>query len=246
MSGLRLGLVAVLLCGVAWPALAQPGRDELRHREAQNLGLVRESGYKNLEALVELARVREQLGWWQLAIDTWSTIRTLYAQQPLPPHDASAPEPRCGTAAGFYIHRLERKRNLAASPATPPSAETRMLMYAAARNVGHKLWGARDGQVDTLIQLDMDGDLADEVLVIGKYGRLGERIEQFVGLAKWEGQDYRIVWSAGAQDFHGVFPAAVECMDYEGQGWKTVHLGFEPETDNVAMLQFNGEQALVY
>src|SRR5690606_36480557 len=113
--------------GVALPTRAQPGQDMLRLREMHNLGLVRESGYQNLDALVELARVREQLGRWQPAIDTWDAIRKLFANTPLPPRESSAPEPTCGEAAAFYIHRLERKRNLAARRPAPPSVEARRL-----------------------------------------------------------------------------------------------------------------------
>lgn len=42
------------------------------------------------------------------------------------------------------------------------------------------------------------------------------------------------------------FRVAFEFLDYEGNGWKTSRLAFEHETDNVALLEFNGQQTILH
>lgn len=120
-------------------------------------------------------------------------------------------------------------------------------MAEAARHVGWQMWAERDEQLDLLVQVDMDGDLVEEVFAVGKYGRLGHRTDPFMCLARWDGREYEIVWRAEPKDFiANMFPVAFEFLDHEGNGWKTIQLAFEPETDNVALLEFNGRQTLLH
>lgn len=236
----RLLLVAACAFALAGSTSAQ---GDLSEREAKLLAQVRAEGGADPQRLVALARVREQLGNLPLALDTWGLLKKFHGdKQAL--NNSSAPEHTYGEVADFWMHRLRRKQRLAAHPPPSPNRELRLRLAATAGLVAATAWGNRDGQVDLLVQADLDGDLIDEVFLVGKYGPLGARSESFMCLAKWEGDQYEIVWRHEEEGRFRLFPFSFGIVDRDGDGWKEVSLGFEPETDNAATLYLNGSQAI--
>ena len=103
----------------------------------------------------------------------------------------------------------------------------------------------REGGIDLSVEADLDGDLIDEVFVAGKYGPLGKRNEPFMCIAKWDGHRYKVVWRAEGKHKPRIFPHSYKIADRDGDGWKEIICNFEPETDNVAVLHFNGTEAMM-
>lgn len=235
-------MVAVTVAaGIVTFAHAIKWRDDLGAREARLLAQVRAEGASNPDNLIELARVREQMGKLDLAVDTWGLLEKRHGQKTAW-NESSAPDHTYGELADFWIQRLRRKRNLRAHPPTPPDAALRRRLWHALHPQGeYAALGGRDGQIDLMVQADLDGDLIDEVLLVGKYGPLTKRTKPFMCLAKWDGSEYRIVWRNNGLR---LFPFAFDVIDRDGDGWKEIGCGFERDTGNASTLWFNGIAAI--
>jgi len=211
-------------------------------REARLLAQVRAEGASVAENLWELAVVREQLRKFGLAADTWGLLRQRHGQDAAF-SESSAPSRTWGQIAELWVARLQRKQRLAVEPPVAPTPEVRRAMGLAINHAGHACCGQRDGQVDLLVQSDLDGDRLDELLVVGKYGRLGQRDERFICLLRWAGDHWQVFarWNEGDL---AIFPCGFEAADLDGDGWAEVRTLFEPETDNVGIIRCNGGSAL--
>jgi hypothetical protein len=83
------------------------------------------------------------------------------------------------------------------------------------------------------------------VFFAGKYRPTGKRTTGFMGIAKWTGSRYRVVYRAEGKRKPAIMPVAYAVVDSDGDGWKEISLAFEHETDNVATLCFNGKAAMM-
>lgn len=234
---LQIATLIIIIFSVT--TLSAESADDLAKREAQLLSQVRYG--KDGSPLVELAAVREKRRHFNEAIATWGLIKKLRGNKDVP-NQSSAPRRTWKEVADFWIHRLRRKRNFVARP-PKMDLPLRQQLAAARRNSGFKL--ERDGQIDLSVQVDLDGDLIDEVFYTGRYGPLGERNEPFMVIDKWNGSKYETVWRAEGTNKPTIFPQTYSISDQNGDGWKTISLSFEIETDNVATLYFNGKEAIM-
>ena len=60
-----------------------------------------------------------------------------------------------------------------------------------------------------------------------------------MGIAKWDGRRYKIV-----RRTEKAIPIMVDVVDEDGDGWKEITCGYQPDTDDVAKLYFNGKDAM--
>jgi hypothetical protein len=156
--------------------------------------------------------------------------------------------PSWGEAANFFIQRLQRKLNLHSNftlrhrePAQ--NQQHQQQNDHSRRQLAEAAMSFTDSpsvdQLDLAVQADLDGDAIDEMFYIGKSGPLGKRTKKTMGIAKWNGKAYRVVWRTAI-----AVPFMVHVTDEDGDGWKEIFCGYEPDTDNVATLYFNGQTAL--
>lgn len=215
-------------------------KEDLAKREAELLAQVRASKYAGPP--VELAEVRERRGRYPQALATWGLIKKSWAKRQVT-NESSAPNYTYGEWADFVTQRLHRKRKLAAArPRFNVQVQQRTSDWL---NHNKLFFLQEEGNYDFLVQADLDGDFIDELFFVGKYGSLGKRNKPFMGIAKWDGSRYRVVYRATGKNKPIIMPAAYAVVDEDGDGWKEVNLSFEPETDNGATLYFNGKTAMM-
>ncbi|HEX8237543.1 MAG TPA: hypothetical protein VF600_16415 [Abditibacteriaceae bacterium] len=181
--------------------------------------------------------VRERQGKDEEAIDTWALAKKLWGPKQMPRH-SSAPTRSWSEAANFFIHRLQRKINLR-RPISPQSQQPQQLRHQLAEAAMSFADSPSVEQLDLAVQADLDGDMIDEIFYIGKSGPLGNRTRKTMGIARWDGKAYRVVWRTAT-----AVPFMVHVTDEDGDGWKEIFCGYEPDTDNAATLYFNGQTAL--
>jgi hypothetical protein len=242
MSRLHVGLAVVLLCGLVQPARAD--RAAPLSEEARVLARVR-AAWKVAD-LAQLTSVREHLGKIHLAIATWETLKRLHGAGRYT-DGLRTPPYSCATVAHFNLERLRRKLRFAAHPPLPLSAKLRARMGWDATQVDERFMAGRKGLITLVMQLDMDGDLVDEVFVVGKFQDGDKHDEPFMFLARWTGAKYEVVWRAMQADLGGAFPLVFEAVDIAGDGCKNVIGIFATGgLDGAMFLQWNGGQALAW
>lgn len=207
----------------------QQQEDELR-REFQTT--------KSGQDLLHLALFRERHGKEQEAIATWALARKLWGKQQMP-RRSSAPTQSWDVTAGFFIQRLQRKINLRNDKSVQSRQQAQQLQRQLAAAAMSFADSAFVDQLDLAVQADLDGDRIDEIFYIGKSGPLGKRTKKLMGIARWNGKEYRVVWRT-----EKAVPFMVHVTDEDGDGWKEIFCGYEPDTDNAATLYFNGQTAL--
>lgn len=225
-------LVLLAICVSMAPLNAQA--QLVTPNEAQALRDFRRSGGPN--SLSTLAQLREDRGAWSQAASSWRWLKKHYGREKRQT-DSSAPAYTWAQLADFHLHRLARKRNLKAKPPRM-TAQLRRRIAEAALKFGNQPPVA---QLDFAAQADLDGDLVDEIVFLGSNGPLGRRKRDQMGIARWNGRDYRVVWQTTRD-----IPFMVHVADEDGDGWKEVFLGYEPETDNAATLFFNGQSVVFW
>jgi len=241
---LRCALVLPLLAlTLARPTL---GAESLREREARLLAQVKAEGAGNPENLLELARVRVELGEYQQALDTYGLLSKLHGTKPVE-GEWVPPGGTYGRLADFWTVRLQRRLKLGALPSPPDAALRRKLGLAAHETAGNDPVPGGQWMVELSVQVDLDGDLVDELFVVGG-DRLPARENQPVMyVAKWDGTAYTRVWRATQADFGKWWPYGYDVTDIDGDGWKEIRLGFDADpSDNVALLHFNGHSVLLW
>ncbi len=201
--------------------------------EAQALIDFRRSGGPN--SLSTLALLREQRGAWDEAAASWRLLKKRYGKKKRQ-RDSSAPTFTWAQLADFHLQRLARKRSLKAHPPRLTEPLRRRLADAALR-FGNNPPG---DQLDFAAQADLDGDLVDEMVFVSRVGPLGKRTRIIMGIARFDGRDYRVAWQTKGS------PALLHVTDEDGDGWKEISLGYEPETDNGATLYFNGKSVIFW
>lgn len=236
-------------CRVLWCfatlTLSAPvmGADEnLQKQEAELLAQVRQDSVPHPYCLSKLARVRERRGRYTSALQTWQLVKKLHANK-IPPNQSSAADRKYGDVADFFIQRIHRKQNLAAKPPKKNSILARRLNRNA-RNAA-RLTLRKQGTIESITQADMDGDLINEIFVKGRYGPAGRRARPFMAIVKWTGSKYKVAWHTDDGFKPRIFPYEYHVRDRDGDGWKEIGMFFEPETDNVATLYFNGTKAMM-
>lgn len=206
--------------------------DSASQREANAIKEWQKTG--DLMALREVASAREEQGKYSGARAALQLLKSRSGSSKM-----STPE---GTSnltwaqvVDFTDHRLARKINLAAQkPAITPS-----LRWQLAEGVQNFKNIAPADQLDSLIQADLDGDAIDELVYIGSNGPIGKRVKNAMGIAKWDGKAYKIVWKNT-----GRIPFMVHIIDNDGDGWKEMFCGYTPDSDDAATLYFNGRSAI--
>jgi hypothetical protein len=239
--GLRRGLLplAVALACVG-PLLAE---ESLRDREAHLLAQVKAEGAGNAEHLRELASVREALGEYQQARDTYGLLKRLHATERLE-GEWVPPTATYGRLADFWMVRLQRQINLGPNPPGPDAALRRQLGPAAY----HAAWdNPRPGSmwmVELAVRVDLDADRVDELFVVGGTALPAREHEPIMYIAKWNGTAYVPVWRATSADIKP-WPYGYEMLDMDGDGWTEIRLGFSNEpSDDTGFLRFNGQDVL--
>lgn len=230
-------VLLALVAGAAWPATDA----ELAEREAELLEQVKAENADDPLRLWELARVREQRGRYQSAIDTWGLLRRWHGWMRMP-HESSAPDQTFLALAEFWIHRLHRKQRLAAHPPSPPSRHERQVMGQAARGADSPCLGEREGTIEHLVEADLDGDRVPELVAVGRYDPIEQPGQRFICLLRWDGA----AWSRFAEwdetDL-AQFPSTVRVIDTDGDAWLEIVTGFASE-GNIATIYANGETAI--
>lgn len=233
---------AALLCVLSLTRAAADD-DWAVERQAELLRDLR-AGQLGAEQTHELARLTERLGDLEAALRVWEIIERRYPGQVVP-NESSAPDCTYGELAAFWMKRVRHKMSLPEHPMRPDADRLRLMGEEVRASAQSGALNGRDGQVDLCIQTDLDGDAVDEVFMVGKYGPYGQRDEPFMCIARWDGTEYRIAWRANtAGKRMRLFPSMFEIRDLDGDGLKEIQCGFEPNTDNAAMLYFNGETAM--
>jgi hypothetical protein len=215
---------------------AIPGRcaDNLAQQEVELLTEFRNT--RSSEALLHLALLRERRGKDEEARATWALAKQLWGPKQMPKH-SSAPTRSWGEAANFFVHRLQRKINLRKS--VPPQGQQQQLRHQLAEAAMSFADSPSVDQLDLAVQADLDGDMIDEIFYIGKSGPLGKRTKKTMGIARWNGKAYQVVWRTTT-----AIPFMVHVTDEDGDRWKEIFCGYEPDTDNAATLYFNGQTAM--
>jgi hypothetical protein len=198
---------------------------------------------RSSETLLPLALVRERQGKDREAIATWALAKKLWGSKQMPKH-STAPTRSWSETADFFIHRLQRKINLRSK--TDPGrsvASQGQRDQQSRRRLAEAAMSFADSpsvdQLDLAVQADLDGDMIDEIFYIGKSGPLGKRTKKTMGIAKWDGKAYRVVWRTATS-----IPFMVHVTDEDGDGWKEIFCGYQPDTDDAATLYFNGRTAM--
>jgi hypothetical protein len=188
------------------------------------------------EALRDLALVRERQGKHREALSTWSLLKQRWATKPMASL-SSAPSATYGRVADFFMHRIQRKINLAARPLAMTAQLQRRVANAAMQFGDQPVVD----QLDLSVQADLDGDGIDELFFKGSNGELGKRKPALMGIAKWNGQKYQVVWRTARP-----IPFMTHIVDEDGDGWKEIFCGYQPDSDDAATLHFNGKEAMFY
>lgn len=229
----------LLIVPLVVTALPVAGKETLAQQEARLLSQVR----GGQGSLVQLAAVREQRGRYREALATWALVKKQDPKGQVT-HDTSAPESTYADLADFVTQRLHRKQNLAASP---PRFDQRVHQQAGEWLQKNWFFALQsDGNYELLVQADLDGDFIDEVFFVGKHGPLTRRDKPFMGIAKWDGKRYKVIYRATGKQKPIIMPVSYAVVDRDGDGWKEIRLVFEPETENMATLYFNGTEAIMY
>jgi hypothetical protein len=188
------------------------------------------------EALRDVAFARERQGKHREALATWSLLKQRWGTKRMP-SISSAPSSTYGRVADFFMHRIQRKINLATRPVTMTSALRDRLANAAMQFGDQPVVD----QLDLSVQADLDGDGIDEIFFKGSNGELGKRKPALMGIAKWNGQKYQVVWRTARP-----IPFMTHIVDEDGDGWKEIFCGYQPDSDDAATLHFNGKEAMFY
>lgn len=239
---LRRAFVLPLFVGVVSGSIV--AAESLPEREARLLAKVKAEGAGNPENLLQLARTRVGLGEYQKALDTYGLLKKLHGKKPVETEWVS-PDRNYGRLADFWTVRLQRRLNLGAALSPPDAALRRKLGLAAHETAGTDPVPGGQWMVELAVQVDLDGDLVDELFVVGG-SRLPARENQPVMyLARWDGTAYTRVWRATQADFGKVWPYSYDVIDVDGDGWKEIRLGFQAEPgDFVVFLLYNGHNVL--
>ncbi len=233
-------MLAIVLTGPT------PAAESLREREARLLAQVKAEGAGNPENLLELARVRVGLGEYQKALDTYGLLKKLHGTKPVETEWVS-PDRNYGRLADFWTVRLQRRLNLGASVSPPDPALRRKLGLAAHETAGTDPVPGGQWMVELAVQVDLDGDLVDELFVVGGSRLPARGNEPVMYIARWDGTAYTRVWRATQADFGKSWPYGYDIIDIDGDGWKEIRLGFQADPgDDVAFLQFNGHRVLLW
>lgn len=211
--------------------------------EARLLAEVRQSaGHQQAEALWELARLRERIGKFQAAIDTWGYLKKTYGKERAP-NESSAPSNTYHRLAEFRIARIKRIQNLLAHSPSPPSQHLRRRLSEEQEATRHKLPYKRAGYLHFYAPVDMDGDLVPELFaVIGQRQKLGEVAKGVLLVFKWTGEEYEEVLRSSDFRLGDVEEPDFRILDRQGYGMYSIVVGFERETDNVASIESNGRE----
>jgi hypothetical protein len=215
-------------------SLLPAGADDLATREASWLSEFQRTGEPM--ALGHLAMVREERGKWQEAAASWHLLGKKWGTKRRAA-TSSAPTSTWKALADFHLQRLARKRNLVARPPQMTSALRRRVANAAIQ------FGDSPpaDQLDILVQADLDGDLIDELVFVGSSGPLGKRTRKIMGIARWNGRQYREIWRTTK-----AIPFMVHVVDEDADGWKEVFCGYTPDSDDAAKLFFNGTSVVFW
>jgi len=220
--------VITFLMAVALPAHSQSPRE----RETNALAQWRKKG--DLMALRDVVVVREELGQFQSARAAWQLLKSR-AGNKKPDMPGFGSNTTWAQIADFTSQRLARKINLAARPTTLSSAQRKQIAEGAIR---FKQSPPAE-QLDLLVAADLDGDTIDELFYIGSNGPLGKRKQNAMGIAKWDGRNFKIIWKNA-----GRIPFMVHVVDNDGDGWKEIFCGYTPDSDDAATLYFNGSKVI--
>lgn len=230
-----------ILCvlGSVWQVRPANAQEDLQQQETKLLTQAKGKAVAESYLLAQLAFVREQRGRYNQAIATWRLIKRMHYGK-RPPNESSAPDYTYGQIADFCILRLRRKKNLS-NHSSKLSKQLRRKIAKAATDFGDQIGNYTTiSQLDLSVQADLDGDSIDEFFFVGKHGPLGKRTTKSMGIAKWDGAKYQVLWQSRKS-----IPEMIHVVDENGDGWKEIHCGFEPETDNAATLHFNGTTAMI-
>ncbi|MDI6827025.1 MAG: hypothetical protein QME62_00915 [Armatimonadota bacterium] len=193
-------------------------------------------------AIEQLARIRERMGKFQLAIDTWGFLKKMHGEQNAF-NESSAPDVTYAELADFKIQRLRRVLNQIANPPVPPNPELRKKLIDAQEVVRQSVVLGEAGYIHLMMPVDMDGDLIPELLtIIGEREKQRESARMIILIHKWKGSKYvevfrwRDVFNLGVPEEPGF-----RVVDMEGWGMYSVVVTFERGTDNSAAIQSNGE-----
>jgi hypothetical protein len=220
--------------------------DNLHEREARLLAQVKAEGAGNPENLLELARVRVALEQYQKALDTYGLLKKLHGAKPVETEWVS-PDRNYGRLADFWTVRLRGRLNLGADVPPPDAALRRKLGLAAHETAGTDPVPGGQWMVELSLQVDLDGDLVDELFVVGGTRLPARENQPVMYLARWDGTAYTRVWRATQADFGEFWPYGYDVIDIDGDGWKEIRLGFQAEPgDDVAFLHFNGHSVLLW
>lgn len=226
--------------------LAVPGiaAESISPEEARLLQEIKAtSGEEQDFALMSLASVREQQGKFQAAMDTWGHLKRIHGKERAW-NESSAPDHTWADLASFNIQRIKRIQNLQANPPKPLSHDLRKQLGQAQDKISLPLGEA--GYEQYFTPVDMDGDLIPEVFVVGgERGQLGEPAKMVLVVLKWNGKQYRkaFQWSG---DYKLGIPdqPRFEVSDRGRFGMHAIKVGFDPETDNAARIQSNGQEII--
>jgi hypothetical protein len=237
-------VLALILSGVI-PTVVAAGDEDWRTQHQAELMRGLRAGKLDAEETLELARLTEDLGDLESALQVWDVISRHFPNE-IVYNESSAPDWTYAELAAFWTKRIRHKIALPEHPMRPDSGRLRLMAEEVRASAHSGALNGRDGQIDLCVQTDLDGDAVDEVFMVGKYGPLGQRNEPFMCIGKWNGFEYRIAWRAntGGKRMR-LFPSGFEIRDRDGDGLKEIGVGFEPNTDNAAMLYFNGEAAIL-
>jgi ATP/maltotriose-dependent transcriptional regulator MalT len=186
--------------------------------------------------LVQLALVRERLGKLQEALATWDLVKKQYGTVKVEQFPSSALSQSGAKLADFFGERVKRKQK----QKTLRKLDRTTRLHIAQ---GVQDWRARPlaAKLDLTVQADLDGDGIDELFLIGSNGLPGKHVKNMMGIARWSGQSYVIVWKSQRR-----IPSMVHVVDEDGDGWKEILCGYTPDSDDAATLYFNGKQVLFY
>jgi hypothetical protein len=223
--GVWLSFFAIILTA---PTCAESSN----HHETNALSQWQKTG--DLMALCEVAMMREEQGQFQSARAAWQLLKKRAGNQKMTTPEGPS-QLTWAQVADFTSHRLLRKINLSKYPTSLTSAQRLQI----ADGVSRFKQSAPVEQLDLLIAADLDGDAIDELVYIGSNGPLGKRKKNAMGIAKWDGRNYKIVWKNTKP-----IPFMVHIVDNDGDGWKEVFCGYTPDSDDVATLYFNGQRTM--
>jgi hypothetical protein len=238
---------AVASIGLFFLGVPCVGDGDSRIAEQQGLLRRHQAGETTSEEDLWLARLSEHVGQLDTALEVWDAIGMRYADQTVH-NESSAPDVNHAEAARFFRARIRLKQK-GAGRQPRPDAEALRKMADVRRNreVERLALDGRDGLITLDVETDLDGDGVDEIFMVGYTGApWDERRRPFMCIAKWFAAEYHIMWHSDAGGrWWRLQPSMFDVVDYDGDGIKEIGLGFEPNTDNAAMLYFNGSSVLV-